>query len=873
MSSREVPARRLVSGRNALLLAPPCSAWSLLLDQMRSLIVALLAVAALVSVSLGDPFDAGAIAVVLVLNIAIGFGTEWRARKSVEALRSLDAPQATVLRDGREQILDARELVPGDLVLLEPGDAVPADVRLLRTTELTLNESALTGESVPVDKQTEAVAGDALLPERSCMAYKGALVVRGTGLGIVVAIGIETEVGRISELVQRTPDEQTPLERRLEQLGRRLVGLTLGVVGVVVITGLLRGGDPWLMLETGIALAVAAVPEGLPVVAVIALAVGMRRMAKRSALVRRLNAVEALGSVTVVCTDKTGTLTAGEMTATRLCVAERQLQLTGRGYACNAEFLEEGTPLDPCADKSLRVALEVSALANRARLTVADGIEGDPTEAALLVMAASAGVRREELLEERPELGEVPFSSERMLMGSFHGQPGGGLLLAVKGAPQRVLDVCGFRLGAQGEQALTDSTRRQLATENDQLADAGLRVLALAVRELPADAEMGPGALNDLVFVGHVGLMDPPTEGVKQTVDELRRAGIRTIMITGDQERTAVAVARQLGVLRGEESSLEGSEIEALSEEQLAAALKDVAVLSRTSPEQKLRIVQGLQSSGAVVGMLGDGVNDAPALKGADVGVAMGKRGTDIARETADVVLADDRLQTVAIAVAGGRVIDDNIRKFVFYLFSSNLSEILVLFLASLVGWPLPLLPLQILWINLVSDVFPALALALEPAESDVMRRPPRDPSRRILSGSFMWCVGLYAALITAVSLSVFAWALSTSPEGSRRPASMAFLVVAMAQLLHALNARTKLPVLFSRRLWSNPWMTAGLGLSVGLMVAAVQVPALREVLGVQVISGSDALIVLACALIPLLAGQFSKWVQQARSARSVEPG
>jgi len=829
-----------------------------------------------------------------------------------------------VLRDGRQRDVDARSLVPGDVVLLQAGTAVPADGRLLVADELTVVEAPLTGESVPVRKRCAAVGasavgetagdgnatvgdvrvgdatvGDAVpLAERASMVYKGTLVAAGSGRAVVTATGLATEVGQVAELVAETETEATPLERRLDRLGRRLVGLTLAVAGVVTLLGLARGEPLGRMVETGLALAVAAVPEGLPVVATLALALGMARMARRHALVRRLPAVETLGSATVICTDKTGTLTAGVMTVTHLVVAGRETRVARRAPGVSAAAGTEvvGTAVVGSAP-GWRRALRIAVLANRAAAErAADGswtTSGDPTEAALLVAAEDAGVDRQALLADTPEVAEVPFASEHMWMATFHrrgaesvADGSGGEALAgpavtvevcVKGAPGRVVELCSRQLVADGDGEdlravpLDAAGRQGLLQLNRDLAARGLRVLALADGSVPAGdglaattTEERQAAVADLTFVAYVALSDPPSPGAAEAVAAFHGAGVRTVMITGDQAVTAAAVARRLGLLRPGDETMDGRELARLSGVELARRVGRVAAFSRTSPADKLRIVEALQHGGEVVAMLGDGVNDAPALKKADVGVAMGGRGTDVAKETAAVVLQDDRFETVAAAVEEGRVIFDNIRKFIFYLFSCNLAEVLVLFLAGAAGWPLPLTPLQILWLNLLTDVFPALALAAEPAEPDVMSRPPRDPAAGVLSRPFLLQVAAYGALITVVTLAVFALALHATPgaAGEARARSLAFATLAFAQLAHVVNARSPRPLLFSRRLFANPWAGWAVAGTALLQVAALTLPGLSDVLGTVTPRPAEWGWVVAAAALPALVGQTVKAVR-----------
>lgn len=934
LSSAEAARRLVRDGPNALRITPPVPALAILIDQVRSLIVLLLAAAAALSLATGDVADAIAIGVVLAINIGIGFATELRARRSMEALRSLDIGHARTLRDGEPTQLDARELVAGDVVLLEPGDAVPADLRLLRAVELSANEAPLTGESMPVRKRAQAVPAQTLLAERSGMLHKGTLLSVGTGVGLVVATGVRTQIGAISELVATVEEDEAPLEKRLDALGRRLVGVSLGVAALVSALGLLRGGELWLMLETGIALAVAAVPEGLPVVATITLAVGMARMARRRALVRRLPAVEALGSVTVVCTDKTGTLTAGEMTATALLLPGSEvpgdaplmnapigdalplatpgdeplpgvlLSVSGAGYAPDGALLRDGSAYVPSPGSAAQRALQVAVLCNRAALVPpetgsrdeegADAgsrwtIVGDPTEAALLTLGAKAGQRREQLLDGQAEVGELPFNSERMLMATFHSVGGAGLRACVKGAPERVLARCtaiaggahdgahedaraahegALAAGGDGSTAsahfdhprsMDEPARARWLDANRRLASSGLRVLALAERALPAGVALDETSLEQLTLLGLVGFRDPPAAGVKQTIATLHGAGIRTVMITGDQSSTAEAVARELGLLEDDGEVIDGARLAAAGEHGLPALLEHASAFSRVSPADKLAIVRGFQARGEVVGMLGDGVNDAAALKGADIGVAMGGRGTDVAKETADVVLVDDRFDTIAAAVEGGRVIDENIRKVVFYLFAGNLAEVAVLLAAGLVGLPLPLLPLQILWINLVSDLAPALALSMEPAEAGIMRRPPRPEGTGLLSRRFAWGVAFHSSLVGLPALAVFLWRLQSGD--AREAGTLAFLVLGLAQCVHTFSVRRREGVPMRQVLRGTPWLWSATAVSIALMLVAVLVPSLARVLGCAAVSPADWLLVCLASLTPLSAA----WLRSVR--------
>lgn len=883
LTEADAAARLRRHGPNALLLARPVPWWRLVAAQLRGLVVALLAVAAVLAAAVGEWLEAWAILAVLAANAALGFWMEWRARQAMAAVSKLEVHTAWAWRDGRRRSLDARDLVPGDVVELEAGVAVPADARLFEAVELAAVEAPLTGESTPVEKSAAAVpaaaAGEVPLAERASMLYKGTMIAAGEARAVVVATGRATEIGRIGELVAVTESPPTPLERRLDALGRRLVAVTLGVTGVVVAVGLLRGRDPLLMAETGLALAIAAVPEGLPVVATIALALGMRRMARRHALVRRLPAVETLGAATVVCADKTGTLTAGEMALVELRVAGRRLRVSAAG-----ELVEDGAPVSPAEAPWLETALAIGALANRARLeTAADGGErviGDPTEGALLLAAHRAGLSRQELAGGRERVGEVPFTSERRLMASFLRGADGRVTAYVKGAPGRLLELAAWRAAGEGgapdaspvrvpldgapRVPMDDAGRRRLADENLELAAGGLRVLALATRVLDEGEEPGEPALHDLTFVALAAIADPPAPGVGETIATLHRAGVRTVMITGDQAVTAAAVARQVGLLRDGGEVIGGGELAAMDDEALAARVGRIDVYSRTSPADKLRIVEAFHRRGDVVAMLGDGVNDAPALKRADIGVAMGGRGTDVAKETAALVLQDDRFETIGAAVEEGRVVFDNIRKFIYYLFSCNLAEVLVLFLAGLADLPLPLAPLQLLWLNLLTDVFPALSLAVEPAEPNVMARPPRDPASGLLSRRLVLRLGVAALLLTAGTLAVFLWALAAGAAADpRRATTLAFATLAFAQLAHVVDARSPAPLLASRRLFANRWSWAAIAGVGALQVAAVHLPALQVVLGTVALSPGEWAAVGAGAVVPLLAGQAIKGLRR----------
>lgn len=859
----DIADRRHRYGPNALPALQSTPAWRILAAQLRSVIVVLLVVAGGIALARGEAADGIAIVAVLVINVALGFVTELRGRRAMEGLRALVALRARVIRDGELQEIDARDLVPGDVVALTAGANVPADARLIETTGLAVSEATLTGESVPVEKRADVeLPAETALPDRINLVFLGTSVVSGRGRALVTSIGAASELGRIGTLVAGIAEERTSLERLLDSLGRRLAGAAIAIAALIAFVEVLKGVAIAQVMQTGIAVAVAAVPEGLPVVVTIAMAIGVHRMAQRQALVRRLPSLETLGSTTVICTDKTRTLTSGEMSLTTVWVA-------GEEYSIPSLESEEGGTGQPTeVPELLGRALRTGTLSSRMveRLTDHGSVTGEsPEDRALLAGARLLGVDRSVLLSGLPELAELPFSNARRLMATFHRSPA-GLMAFVKGAPGNVLERCDRVLTTSGDKILDEHDREQLRAHNRSLADRGLRVLALAEGLVDAADE---GRLQHLTFVGFAGMIDPPAAGVKETVSRLRDAGIRIVMLTGDQVPTANAVARELGLPQSPGSSVSGIDIDRLSEEELEASVARLTVCGRVSPEAKLRIVGALQKRGEVVAMLGDGVNDAAALRKADIGVAMGRRGTDAAREAAGVVLADDRFETIAVAVEEGRAIFDNIRRFVFYLFSCNLGELVVLLAAGIAGLPLPLLPLQLLWLNLVTDTFPALALAFEPAETDVMRHPPRDPRAQIMSRTFTLTTVRFGLLIGAVSFVAFLWGLWRFNSQPAVATTLAFMTLGCAQLFHLGNARSRSAVLAPRQVTSNRYALGAVGLGLVLQFGTFHVPWLREVLVLQSLGAREWVIVVLLSVIPAVLGQASKLRRAASGAVS----
>ena len=864
LTTSEAQSRLVQSGPNVIPIAPPTSAWKVLIAQLRSIVMLLLVSALVIAALTGDLVDTFAIGAVIVLNVALGFAVEIRAHRAVEALSELEPRVAVVLRDGVTQEVAAHTIVPGDLLVIEAGQSIAADARMV-SGELQVNEASLTGESVPVLKGAEPVDSDAPLPERCTIVHAGTLVVAGSARAVVVATGGATELGAIGRLVGTTTRRKTPLETQLDVLGQQLVWIALVVAVATGILAWLHGGSLALVLESAIALAVAAVPEGLPAVATITLALAVHRMARQHALVRRLPVVETLGSVTVLCTDKTGTLTAGEMTVTTVHTADATYEVSGAGFQPIGGFACAGEEVDVRDHVDLEYALESGLAAGRGDVVLTEtgwAPRGDPTEVALAVAAMKARIDRASVTGDMPEIGEVAFSSERQLMAIFHRRPSDGRITAfVKGAPHRVLELCWSVFSRGASRPLDDATYRRLECANAEMAARGLRVLALATGDVPhADEASLPG----LTFIALVGISDPPAVGVKAAIGAFRRAGIRTVMITGDQRGTAEAVARQLD-LHGDVRALAGDELDRLSDTALQQRIRDATVFSRVSPAAKLRLVESYQRNGDVVAMIGDGVNDAAALKRADVGVTMGRRGTEVARETATIVLTDDRFETVGVAIAEGRLVFENIRRFVFYLFSCNLAEIIVLLGTSAAGLPLPLAPIHVLWLNLVTDSVPALALAFEPARGDLMQQPPRRPTDGILSWEFMRAIGFYALLIAAPVLAAIIWQTLTDMAYSRAM-SINLATLGLAQLLHLGNARDERPVLGWTRVVANRAALAALAIGAVSLIAVVQVPVLATFLSLVPLSAADWVIVCCLAPVPAVVGQVTKaWRARAR--------
>ena len=840
------------------------------LEQFKSLVTVLLIAAVAVAVYLGEALDAIAIGVVILLSAIFGFVTEYRAEKSIEALKRLVAPVSTVIRDGSTQQVPASQLVLGDVVVLEAGSRVPADCRIIQSADLRADESSLTGESIEVEKNSqESLPVNTSIHERTNVAYNGTSVVRGSGKAVVVATGMNTEVGKIVELVETTRKESTPLERKLEQLARYLTLVCVLVVPLVVAAGLIRGTPLGSTLELGISLAVAAVPEGLPVIATVSLAIGMRRMAKRNAIMKELHAVESLGSVTTICTDKTGTLTKNELTLREIRVPDRLIHVTGEGYSPDGQFLQDGTRIDPKSDAVVHFLLVAGALCNEASLQVSSetgnwSVIGDSTDGALLAAALKAGIQKDAAEASYPRVAVLPFDPERKYMATLHEGTKGPVLL-VKGAPGVVVRLCS-RTETEKGPVMWDATQiDRVIKENLAMAAKALRVLAIAYTDaFSTRTEITESDVKDLVFLGLVGMIDPPRPEARESIGACDDAGIRAVMVTGDQLQTALAIARELELAQDESQAIDCSKAKADCRDRMPPGdlLTNVSVYARVLPGQKLGIVEALQKRGEIVAMTGDGVNDAPALKKADVGVAMGKKGTDVAKEASDMILTDDNFATIVAAVEEGRVIFDNIRKFIRYLFSCNLSEILVVFVASLVGLPPPLFALQILWLNLLTDVFPAMALVMERAEPDVMRRPPRDPKEPLFHGKLRTLVVTEGLILTATTLAAYVWALTSYGPG-KEATTVAFVVLAMIQLTQALNCRSEDLSVFELGLISNRHGISATAMVMFFLVLAIYAPPLQSVLKTTNLTAIDWLVITLASLVPVAVVEAFKYLKR----------
>jgi Ca2+-transporting ATPase len=823
LTEREADERLSQYGLNEIRRSRKISPIKIFLAQFNSFIVYILIAAVLISSLLQEYIDGVVIIAILIVNAVLGFFQEYRAEKAIESLKKMAAHQATVIRDGRKMRISSTKLVPGDVIAFESGDRIPADARIIEEHLLEVMESSLTGESHPVSKDSAPIDDTSTLGDMKNMVFGGTNIANGSGKAVVVKTGMGSEMGKIAESIESVEDDETPLQKKLNILGRRLGVLTLVICGIIILFGIFRGGNILEIIMMGVSLAVAAVPEGLPIVVTIALALGVKRMAAQNALVKRLPSVETLGCTTVICTDKTGTLTRNEMTVKKLFINNTIIDITGTGYGASGEFFSSGEKINP---SPVELLLRIGALNNDSALSEKDGVIGDPTEACLIVSAAKAGLEKAGLEEKFPRINEVPFDSERKRKSTVH-RTSEGLVMYTKGAPDVVLNLCS-KVNINGKVLpLTDDT---LTTANETIqrfSSQALRVLAFAYKPMISDKHVDKSDEKELIFVGLQGMIDPPREEVKSSIQRCRKAGIRSVMITGDYALTAKAIADQLGI---EGDAVNGEQLEKMDDEILKKVVSETSIFSRVNPEHKIRIVRALRKTGEVVAMSGDGINDAPALKEADIGIAMGITGTDVTKETADMILLDDKYTSIVKAVEQGRGIYENIKKFVNYLLSSNLGEVLILFIAMIIGFRdssgaivMPLLATQILWLNLITDGLPAAALGVDPIRKGIMDAPPRSPGEPIITKNMATNIVIISVLMAAGVLFLFARFLS---EGETVARTVAFTSMVMLEMVRVTMVRTQYKLSF----FSNPFLLGAIALSVLLQVAVVYVPEMNIV-------------------------------------------
>jgi len=903
LTNDEVRKRQEIHGLNQLREKPRATFLQLVLAQLKSFVVILLIVASIISMVLGEWVDSGAILLIVVLNAVLGVVQESRAEEALAALKKMAAPDAQVLRNGKRLSIPSPQLVPGDIVYLEAGNFVPADIRLLEAVNMRVEEAALTGESVPVQKNAAIMLdANSSLGDRKNTTFMGTVIAYGRGHGVVTSTGMHTQLGMIANMLQSVAEEETPLQKRLDQLGKTLGWACLFVCALVFGVGIIEGGNPLELFMIAVSLAIAAVPEGLPAIVTISLALGMREMIKRHALIRRLSSVETLGSATVICSDKTGTLTQNEMTVTRIWVDGQFVEITGQGYIPKGEFRVEGKKIDLKDFPAVGSALWIGALNNDALLEESRDeagetnyrMVGDPTEGSILVAAYKAGAVSNGLTNAYPRKNEIPFDSERKRMVTIHNIQDPRLedlspftdatfkdkfVVAVKGAPDVVLKLCSHvqPMDDKSPRLLDDQARKTILDANDEMTKDALRVIGVAYRlENSAPQEMDANAIEkDLVFAGLIGMIDPARPEVKPALQTATRAGIRTLMITGDYPNTARAIAESIGLLRPGHKVLTGAQLDQIDDKQLIKEVEETDVFARVSPEHKMRIVTALQANGEVVAMTGDGVNDAPAIKQADIGVSMGITGTDVAKDTADMVLTDDNYVSIVSAVEQGRIIYSNIRKFVYYLISCNLAEILIIFLPTAFGRFLfpeltteqlaPLVAVQLLWLNLISDGAPALALGTEKGDPDIMEQKPRPPKEPIINKQMTIGVVIQTLAIAGVTLFAFYRGLSHNemPVEQRLPyaETMAFITLAASELLRAFTARSERYPLLKIGMFSNKWMNWAVLASFMMLLAVVYVPFLNPVFQTTPLGWQEWSMIVPLFFVPAIVAELVKWI------------
>lgn len=869
LKTADVEANAAKYGPNELTEQKGKSFLSKLKDQFSDFLVLILIGAALVSVFVGEVQDAVVILAIVIVNAFLGLYQEGKAEKSLEALKKMASPNAKVVRNGVTKVIPSADLVPGDLVILDAGDIIPADLRLVESSNLKVEEASLTGESVPVEKKSSShFEVDTSLGDRLNMAYMSTIVTYGRGKGVVVGTGHDTEIGKIATMIQSFEEEITPLQRKLNQLGK-VLGITTIIVCIAVFAiGMLQGREVLEMFMVSISLAVAAIPEGLPAIVTIVLAIGMNKMVKRNAIVKKLLAVETLGTTTVICSDKTGTLTQNEMTVVKVYTDGRILDVTGGGYDPVGDFLENGEKVELDSIGDLDTLFSISVLTNDANLEETDEgykIIGDPTEGALVTLAGKANIKKSETNKSYPRIEEIPFDSERKMMTTFHENYIPEKVVSfTKGAPDIVIDRCSHISMNNKVIPFTEELKKEVLTTMSNFSKDALRVLAYAYKEYDSLPEEISPDLNErqMIFVGLTGMIDPPRVEAKEAIKLCKQAGIRTVMITGDFKDTAFAIAKELGMAETEDQAMMGDELNNISDEELKEVVKRIKVYARVSPEHKVRIISALRANSDVTAMTGDGVNDAMALKRADIGISMGITGTDVAKNTAEMILTDDNFASIVAAVEEGRIIYSNIKKFVFFLLSCNIGEILLVFISILLKWPVPLLPIQLLWLNLVTDSFPALALGVEKGDPDIMNDPPRSPDEPILDKSMIMGIAFQSIAIAVASLLAYKWGLDKfgfEGEGLLQARTIAFATLIAAELLRAYSSRSDKFSLFKIGLFTNMTMVYATTFSFVLLLLVLYVPFLQPIFSTFALGFTEWKIVLAYAFIPLVAGELYK--------------
>jgi Ca2+-transporting ATPase len=856
LSESEANQRLQQFGYNELEEGERQSALLMFLAQFKDFMVVVLLAATFISGLLGEYLDAITIILIVIVNGILGFVQERKAEKSLQALKQLSAPQMTVMRDGQWIKVPAKETVNGDIVKFESGDRIGADVRITRANDLFIEESTMTGESMPVEKRAEPIHGEDLsIGDQENLAFMGTMVTRGNGFGIVVATGMESEMGKIANLLQSEQSMVTPLQQRLQQLGKILITAALALTALVVVIGVWQGHDIYKMFLAGVSLAVAAIPEGLPAIVTIALALGVQRMIRKRALVRKLPSVETLGCATVICSDKTGTLTQNQMTVTSLWSGGKTWKVTGSGYEPIGDFFEKGKKIEVDRDNSLKQLLTFGMLCNNAVVTMKKkqyAIEGDPTEGALAAAAMKAGLTKETLAEDFRIVREFPFDSNRKMMSVIIESKNGERFVVTKGAPDVVLTKSDDILWSQKQEKLSSVYADRVKHEIHAMGTDALRTIAIAFRQLKRGETVSSQneAEQQLIFIGLEGMIDPPRAEVKQSIEECHTAGIKTVMITGDHAVTATAIAKDLNMLPPGGKVLDGKTLSNMTVDQLGDAVDDVYVFARVSPEHKLKIVKALQKNGHVVAMTGDGVNDAPAIKASNIGIAMGKTGTDVAKEASSLILSDDNFATIKSAIKEGRNIYENIRKFIRYLLASNVGEILAMLFAMLLGLPLPLVPIQILWVNLVTDGLPAMALGMDAPERDLMNRPPRKANEGIFARGLGWKVISRGLIIGIVTLAVFITVYNNTANDLVTAQTAAFSTLVLAQLIHVFDCRSERSI-YHRNPFGNFYLLVSVLSSVLLLLVVIYYEPLQPVFHTTPLTMMQWLLVVAFAAVP----------------------